>query len=295
MPSHTKPDPEHGFFSFIQLACSKMLMKSIITQLASGNEEVQLFAIWTLMLIVSTNIHINSSFVSKLLHLCRTLQVIQATAVMHFLALFSVVVLAISNHAEGSCLDCHLLKMVPAKWSRNGHDVRTLPLKCYVTEEKCSVDFLADILTYNHTVSHHRCNPTDYCDIDVYFKCPSNKYSLGKFLCVLFHPSTISFFFIYWYRMRSLFESSSSKFVAQDNHKYMYYRPLPLITIISIVSIVKSRFSLVTLAPKPNPSNPTCNEKKKTISCFASRLITKLSCGLVLFLILCLIHRLKMK
>ena len=113
---------------------------------------------------------------------------------MHFLAFFSVVVLAISNHVEGSCLDCHLLKMVPAKWSRNGHDVRTLPLKCYVTEEKCSVDFLEDILTYNHTVSHHRCNPTDYCDIDVYFKCPSNKYSLGKLLCVLFHPSTISFF-----------------------------------------------------------------------------------------------------
>ena len=211
---------------------------------------------------------------------------------MRCLAFLSVVVLAISNHVEGSCLDCHLLKMVPAKWSRNGHDVRTLPLKCYVTEEKCSVDFLEDILTYNHTVSHHRCNPTDYCDIDVYFKCPSNKYmySLGKFLCYLSIPSLRhQFFFIYSYRMWSLFESSSSKFVTQDNHKY--YRPLPLITIISIVSIVKSRFSLVTLAPKPNPSNSTCDEKKKAISCFASRPITKLSCGLVLFLILCLIYR----
>ena len=135
---------------------------------------------------------------------------------MHFLAFFSVVVLAISNHVEGSCLNCHLLKMVPAKWSRNGHDVRTLPLKCYVTEEKCSVDFLEDILTYNHTVSHHRCNPTDYCDIDVYFKCPSNKYSLGKFLCVLFFSCIINFFAILWYEVVTEFSGSLKISLCED-------------------------------------------------------------------------------
>ena len=77
-----------------------------------------------------------------------------------------------------SCVECRRLDLVPPKWSKSGTDVKNLALLCNVKERQCSLDFYEDIIAFNKSTPY-RCNDNEYCDVDVYLRCPSHTYSIG--------------------------------------------------------------------------------------------------------------------